>query len=51
MVVVLGNNDNVELGMCWVSGIVKGCEITGRVTGYVWPGEEYLVIGLLRGLW
>ena len=45
MVVVLGNSENVELGMCWVTGMDKTFEDTGTGggTGYEWPGEEYCV--------
>ena len=54
MVAVLGKSENVELDIdiCWVTGIDKTFEDTGTGggTGYEQPGEECCVDDQLRDL-
>ena len=48
MVVVLGNSENVELGMCWVTGMEETG--AGGGSGYELLGEEYCVPDWSRDL-
>ena len=52
MVVVLGNSENVELGMFWVTGMDRTFEDTGigGGSGYGLLGEEYCVPDWSRDL-